>query len=292
MKYLLLLLPIVLISLCSSLPNIPFVSQQLETVISDLSNPDIFVKVEALSSQIRGGRDFKVFFELRNKQSYDLTGINFDVYDHPCIEDSGNFKMATPRDCKDTILKPNESCTWTWRWTAKGSDIDKLCQIKFVVSYAAHNTLHQDIAVLSAAEYERREIEGTLGGISITSSSPQGPLNIFLTFSEPQPFLADLSGYGMDINYHNRGNGFFENIVIGLTVPSNMLSLSCEDYESGSLRQPWSNYLKFIKGRSVSSICTFDTSSPAVMDVQPFSMDIDYTYKIYNTIPISIIAGG
>jgi hypothetical protein len=216
MKYLLLLL-IVLISLCVQLPEIP---AQPGAVTVDRGSPDIFINVETRSSEIKSGRNATVYFELRNKQSYDLKNVRFEVYDHPCFT-SGDFSKDI------TTLKSNQSVVWSSRWTSDKSTIDRQCPIKFSTSYEATNSIYQDIAVLSQAEYDQREEAGTLQNIPIQSSSARGPLNIYLTFSEPQPFIANQE-YTMYINYYNTGDGLLGDLNgnIFLTPPNN-INLNC-----------------------------------------------------------------
>ncbi len=50
--------------------------------------------------------------------------------------------------------------------------------------------------------------------------------------------------------------------------------------------------LKFIKGRAPQSICYFETSSAPTIDVEPFIIDVDYTYILHNSILITVKSGG
>jgi len=73
--------------------------------------------------------------------------------------------------------------------------MDKDCKVKFRIEYDAENSLFQDIAVLSKAEYEQREVSGTLYNIPIQSFYPDSPLRISLSFSEAQPFMENEKYY-------------------------------------------------------------------------------------------------
>ncbi|NIM46676.1 MAG: hypothetical protein GTN40_00760 [Candidatus Aenigmarchaeota archaeon] len=288
MKYLLLLLPIVLISLCSILPPFPSLPQP-ETFLIDPGSPDLYIKAETTSSEIRGGREVQVFFELRNKQLYDLNNVNLIVYDYPC------FDVATNKFLKDDCgtdasgtLKANQTCMWHWRWKSEESEIDRRCIIKFFVAYSATSSVFQDIVVLSESEYVVREVEGTLQDIPIQSTFAKGPLNVYLTFSESQPFIADLSGYDMYINYNNRGDGFFDNLDIKFTAPNNIIISSCPNYTSSGGTFTLNKDLKFIKGRAVPTICEFSTAPQTIMSIKSLNMDIGYKYTLYNHIPITV----
>lgn len=294
----LLILFVVAVSLCSelpfSLPEIPTGTSQGAATI-DSGSPDIYVNVETLASEIKSGRSMQLFFELGNKQLYDLTNVYFEVYDHPCFNiASNNFSY----NCKDGTLRSNETCSWSWRWDSdtEGSNADRTCQIKFLVSYSATNSIFQDIAVLSETEYNQRETAGTLNSIPIQFNSAKGPLQVYLTFSEPQPFIADQSGYSMFINYNNAGDGLFadetNDIDIRLNVSDNIKDLSCGDQYTGSFPNFQLNKdkpLKFIKGRSVPTICSFSTSSDvSTMSIRSLNIEIGYKYTLYGSFPIIV----
>ncbi|NIO44606.1 MAG: hypothetical protein GTN36_03575 [Candidatus Aenigmarchaeota archaeon] len=285
MKYLLLLLPIILISLCSILPPLPEIPLPLEPQVftTDVGSPDIFIKVETLSSVIRGGREAQIYFELRNKQLYDLKNVVLDVYDHPCFP-SGDFKKE---DCGSSgTLKSNQSCFWFPRWRSDETSIDRNCLIRLSISYEATNSVFQDIAVLPKHEYIQREIEGTLQDVPIRSSSAKGPLNVYLTFSEQQPLLGD-EECTIHINYNNMGDGLVKKSgkpFIELTVPNNMLNFNCDGYSGNELTDPPT----FIKGRAVPTECGFKTEDVDVMDIKSLGIDINYKYVIYNSIPITV----
>lgn len=291
MKILILLLVffVVLVSMCSELPfelplpNIEIPSETQGAATIDSGSPDIYVNVETLSSEVKSGRSMQLFFELRNKQQYDLTNINFDVYDHPCFDVSDN---GFSYDCKDGILRSNESCVWSSRWTAdsEGSSGDRTCQIKFKVSYEATNSIFQDIVVLPQVEYNQREIDGTLNNIPIQFTPAKGPLQIYLTFSEPQPFIASQPSYSMFINYNNAGDGFFDSTDVNL-VPSNNIILTCpDDYTSNHLTRT----LTFVKGRSVPTDCSFSTAAADTISIRSFEIKTGYKYTLYGSFPITV----
>jgi len=293
MKYLLLLLlPIVLISLCSLLPELPLPVQP-EIFTTDIGSPDIFIKVETISSVIKGGREAQIYFELRNKQSYDLRNVTLSVYDRPCFDIAANSGKFEKDNCGSSgTLKANQTCLWFWRWESTASDIDRQCLIKFSTSYEATNSVFQDIAVLPKSEYIQREMEGTLQDVPIQSTSAKGPLKVYLTFSEQQPLMAEKGKsleYSMFINYNNIGNGLVEKTddepFIKLTVPNNIENLECDGYSGNELENPPT----FIKGRAVSTDCSFNTKDDVpAMDIKSLGIDINYTYVIYNSIPLTV----
>jgi hypothetical protein len=297
-KIILILLPIVLISLCSYLPDLqlPFLTENTQVANIDSGSPDLFLNVETTSTDIKGGRGIQVIFELRNKQSYDLKNVELKVYDYPCFSATSSDELDMCPNCHTNCsggkLRANQSCIWSWRWNSDTSDVDRQCSIKFLVTYKAKNSIYQDIAILPETEYLQRQVANTLSNIPVHSSSASGPLNVYLTFSEAQPFIAGEEGYGMYINYNNAGNGFFGDMSgkINLTAPDNIENLNCgTDYDS---TLTLNRKLDFINGRSVPTNCNFDTISAPTLNIRSLSIDVGYTYTLYNSISITVRGTG
>ena len=293
MKYILFLIPVVLVSLCTQLPDLlpelPFLQAQ-KIVTSDMGNSDIFIKAETSSSQIKAGRSVQVIFELRNKQLYDLKNVYFEVYDHPCFPNNLNSGLFTKNDCgEDGTLRTNQTCIWNWRWTSETSDIDRQCTIRFKTSYELTNSIFQDIVVLPEPEYLQKEVEGTLKDIPIHHSSAKGPLDISFSFSEPQPFMESQTGYNMYINYYNKEQGFIKDLNIRITIPNN-IDLTCEGYTKTGNKLVLNKELKFIKGRAVPTICNFTTFPTSTISIRSLSLTANYKYVLYNSIPIMVKA--
>jgi len=292
-KIILILLPIVLISLCSYLPDLqlPFLTGNTQIASIDSGSPDLFLNAETTSADIKGGRSVQVIFELGNKQNYNLNNVKLVVYDHPCFVSGEPLPAFNKTDCGNGgTLRANQSCIWSWRWDSDTSDMDRQCSIKFLVTYEAKNSIYQDIAILPETEYIQRQLAKTLSNIPVRSSSAAGPLNVYLTFSEPQPFIANESGYGMYINYNNAGNGFFGNMSgkINLTAPDNIENLSCANYSKSGSILTLNKKLDFINGRSVPTNCNFSTISAPTLNIRSLSIGVDYTYTLYNSISITV----
>jgi hypothetical protein len=296
-KIILILLPIVLISLCSYLPDLqlPFMTGNTQVATIDSGSPDLFLNVKTTSTDIKGGRSVQVIFELRNKQDYNLNYVKLVVYDHPCFPSGEPSPAFNKTDCGNGgTLRANQSCIWSWRWNSETSDVDKDCSIKFLVTYEAKNSIYQDIAILPETEYLQRQEANTLSNIPINSNSPSGPLNLYLTFSESQPFIAGGKDYDMYINYNNAGNGFFGDMngKIKLTSPNNIENLDCINYSKSGSILTLNKELDFINGRSVPTNCKFDTLSEPTLNIRSLSVDIDYTYTLYNSISITVRGTG
>jgi hypothetical protein len=282
---LLLIVPVVLVSLCTQLPSLPFGDMFQDTgSVVESGSPDILVKATSFSSQIKSGRSAQVSFELSNLQQYDLTNVILEVYDHPCFpDDSAKFIQQYAK------IRPNQTVSWTWRWNSDPSDIDRACMIKFSVKYTANNYVYQDIAVLPESEYIQKESEGTLNDIPISSSYAKGPLNVYPTFSEPQPFMAGppgqvMTGYVMKINYFNTGSGFFDSTSVTLNIPDNIAVSGCEDFSNLAR----TDKIDFIKGKAIPSECDFSTVSVPEMSIRSLGINLVYTYSVYNSFTITV----
>ena len=267
------------------------------SAIIDSGSPDIYFKANIPVTEVRAGREIQISFELDNKQSRELKDVNLTVYDHPCFI-SGNFTnfMAS--------IKLNQTRMWTWIWKSDPSiNLQKICPIRFKLSYESDYSHFQDIAVLPEGEYYQRESEGTLGNVPIGSTSSSSPLDIQLTFSENQPLIANQS-YFMYINYLNTGEGYFDsskipNPDITLSSPVNIAinSSHCGDYRSVSAN----NYhlepkdgngnlinLLFLRGKATPTTCEFITNSVPAMDIKSLSLTATYKYELDNSISITV----
>jgi hypothetical protein len=330
MRYLLLLV-IVLVSLCAGLPEIPFINpgnatkiQQAGMITIDTESPDIFISAEIVPSEIKSGRDATIFFELRNKNTFDLKNISLEVYDS-CVF-SGEFKKEIDE------LKSNRSARWSWKWSSEKVDLDRGCNIKFRTTYDADYSIFQDVAVLTSSEYQAREVAGILPAIPIQSSSTVSPFKISLSFSESQPFVEN-ENYRMYMDYFNQGAGVIDFKALTIAFPDNLKNFTCNDYrrltesevcslaydtKPGDLR--WNSYcdsnnddiinliditswsildelsnilnitrkLNFINNRASGSTCNFTTVASQEMDIKSLTITASYKYILDNSISIRV----
>jgi hypothetical protein len=286
MKYLL-LMAIVLISLCTDIPNfpdIPFLNTpQPGTSKIEFSNGDIYVNVNALPSEISGGGNVVLYFQITNKANYDLEDVSLNLYDTCVFEGGGSEPIGT--------LKSNRTNSTKWALTSKPITLSRDCNIKFALSYNGKFTFYQDVVVLSQSEYNIRLLDGTLHNIPIKTSSSSSPLQISLTFSEDQPLLEN-TDVNAQISYAYTGNGFIDvgagDVKINLPSPSN-LEVSGDycrgDYDDGlSLRES----LKFINKRASPTTCTFGAKASDMIDIKLLTITADYTYTIDGSVPVRV----
>jgi len=223
MRYLL-LLAIVFVSLCTQLPiEIPFLTpvQESSLALEVTTDPNLYLKVETLPKEVKEGKNISIFFEMRNKGDSILENINLYVYDQ-CIFSDGNKKTIS-------VLKPDRTERWSWRWKAGNIELPTDCKIKFRTDYESNFSLFQDVAVLTESEYYIKEQEGTLESIPISSSSSYSPLSISVSFLEKQPFLEE-DEITMTIGYSYIGDGIMNVSDITIDIPNNLQFVSCSDY--------------------------------------------------------------
>ncbi|MEM5872441.1 MAG: hypothetical protein QXD55_01075 [Candidatus Aenigmatarchaeota archaeon] len=273
---------IILFSLCT-IPEIPFLSsnasvQKASLLIIDQESPDMFVSMEAIPSEVKAERNVNIYFELRNKNNYDLKNVSLLIYD-PCI-----FTGETSKSIGD--IKANRTYSFSLKLTAGKTDLDKNCNIKFKIEYNAENSLFQDIAVLTKSEYEQRELAGTLSNIPIQSFYPDSPLRITLSFSDDQPFMEN-ENYYLYLDYYNKGGGFIEvkKGDIKITAPSNVKDFSCKDYDSNLAIN---RNLNFINNRASTSTCSFTAIATQPTDIKSFAITTSYKYILDGSILIKV----
>jgi hypothetical protein len=312
MRYLL-ILAVVLVSLCTGLPEIPFINsgntsiQQAGLLIIDAESPDAFVRVD-YQPEVITGRPENILFDIENKNNFNLENVDLTIYD-PCV-----FTGDTTKNIGE--IKANRSATFSLKLTAGNTDLDKDCNVKFKLSYNTSYSLFQDIAVLSQSEYEQREAAGTLNDIPIQSSSPSSPFKISLTLLGEQPFING-EKYYMSINYANIGSGFIEvkKYDIGIATPTNIKDFTCSDdyistssasasassggFSGGASGRPigvvgqlpnfiLNKDLIFISNRAPTSTCTFTASTSQPMDIKSLTITASYKYVLYNSILIKV----
>jgi len=287
-----LLIFIVLISLCTDIPNfpdIPFLNTPIQTGTSgiEISNEDIYINVDVLPSEVSGGGNVTLYFQIMNKANYNLEDVSLSLYD-PCVFNDGNAKEKPIGQ-----LKSNHTDTTFWTLTSKVITLTRDCKLKFAVSYRGNSTFFQDVVVLDQSEYNTRLYEGTLHNIPIRSSSSSSPLKVSSTFIEEQPLL-DGSSSDVQINYEYTGSGFIEVEAggVSITIPDNLevsTDLCKGDYNppSGGV-MTLKDSLKFINRKVSPSTCTFIAKASQLIDIKPLTINANYKYTIDSSIPVRV----
>ena len=282
MRYLL-LLAIVFVSLCTQLPiEIPFLTpsvQQSSFALEVTSDPDIYLKVETLPKEVKEGKNISMIFEVRNEANSDLENINVYAYDQ-CVFSGDNKKSIS-------MLKPDRTERWTWKWKAGNIELPTDCNIKFRTDYENDFSLSQDVAVLTESEYYIKEQEGILEDIPISSSSSSSPLSISVGFLENQPFV-DGDEVTMSIGYSYIGEGIMNISDITISIPSNLEFVSCSDYNKVDTSLKLTRKLNFINNKASSSNCKFTTKASQPMGIKSLSLTARYKYVLDNSISVRV----
>ncbi len=192
---------------------------------SSLENPDISLEITSIPTQVKAGRNITLTTNISNNRQTDLKDVSVTLYD-PC------FFLGNTNIIEDLELRPNRSKYVMTKLKAGDTSFERECDIKFKTEYTTDYNMERSIAVLQETEYYNRELQGTLGDISLHSSTTESPLNIVITFSEPLPFIDNDEVY-MYIDYSYSGDGYITKIDQGditIEFPSN-LEVDCNDYE-------------------------------------------------------------
>jgi hypothetical protein len=276
------ILSVLSLSMCTGMPDMDFfggnVSEAGFTTIESGSQ-NLFMAVEVVPSQVKSGRSVTLRFSIQNNNPYDIEDVSISVYDM-CV-----FTGESSKDLGD--IKANRSAEETIKLESSEIDLDRQCDIKFMISYNAQQVFTQDFAVLSASEYEQMELAGTIGTIPVSSFSQSGPLTVTMRLSDEQP-LVDGEEYYLYIDYYSSGEGVIEvgSGDIAIHKPSSISDFECDDYYSSSLKI--SKSLSFVSGRAQNSVCSFTAESSSPMTIGTMTVTADYSYKVYGSVPILV----
>ena len=278
MRYLI-VLAIVLTSMCIS--NV----QQASVILEDNSQTDVFLKAEAIPTQVRTGRSLDMIFEIRNKREDSITNATLLAYDQ-CV-----FSGDSSRTFQE--IKSNETKRWSWKWETGSVNFERDCSISFKLDYSANFSRSQSIAVITENEYNQRDAAGTLSSITTSTSSTTNPIDVIFSFSKSFPLLEG-DRVSIFIDYINKENGLIDKLDAGdikIKTTRNMDDIDCNDYDLQGDELVLNRNLKFFGGKAPRSTCTFtatvSTTSP--VDVQTINLIATYKYSLDNSLAVKVI---
>ncbi|MHA2031542.1 MAG: hypothetical protein ACW99Q_19360 [Candidatus Kariarchaeaceae archaeon] len=288
MRYLILaLITIVLISGCIEFPE----SQQATLgFVEKTDNPDVYLSSQSTPTEVKGGRNITLIFNITNKQGFDIENVSLSVYDQ-CIF-TGESEWSSDK------LRVNRTQLWNWKWSSPKVELEKDCEVKLRTEYDSQYNLTQDIIVLAETEYYIREQTGNLSDLQPSLSSSLSPLKISLRFSDTQPFLEN-ENITMFIDYENIGDGFIEIDNITMIVPKNLQGI-CNHYTNSGVISPeyeigvsgnefvLNRELTFFNNKATESTCTFTTNATQIIDQQILSITAHYKYMFDNSMIIKV----
>ena len=287
MKYALLLSFVIFSSLCT-IPNIPGLPTSLPVSQASLgfqvtSDPDLLLAMNATPSQVQSGRTLVLDFEIKNNENVDLKDFNIFAYDQ-CL-----FSGESTWTPTDGTLRRNEVRFFTFKWTAQSVDFIRECNLKFRTQYTANTTVEQDVIAFKESEIIRYEQLGLLSSITPNVYARTSPLAIKINFSKPQP-LTDQDTVFMYIDYENVGDGLVDIQSITITLPTNLIFNSCNDYVKTSNDTITLNKkINFIKNTGSQSTCSFTVNATKAQDTQFLSLIAMYKYMLDNSIIVKIL---
>lgn len=291
MRNLLLLsmLSIVLVSFCVS--NV----QQASVVLEDNSQTDLYIKAEAIPTQVMEGRNLTMSFEVRNKRPDTIKNVSILAYDQ-CL-------FSGPDSMNFSSIRSNETKRWSWSWSTGNVNYARDCKVSFRAEYDANFSRTQSLPVLTESEFNQRDSTGTLNSIPFTTDSTSNPIDIILSFSKTPPFIEN-EQVTMFIDYVNKENGFIDTLNAGdvnIAITNNMGNIACNDYGfatieidgrfASSRTLSLNRNLKFIGGRASRSTCTFTAgvSTQSPVDIETLTLTANYKYVLDNSLTVKVI---
>jgi hypothetical protein len=258
--------------------------QQASVVIEDTAQTDIYVRAEAIPTQVKSNRNLDVIFEIQNKKTDPISDVKFLAYDQ-CLFSGNNSKNFTD-------IETNTTKEWSWKWMTGPTGFDMDCKIKFKVDYLANFTRTQIIPVLTESEYNQRDAAGTLSSIPATTYSSTAPIDIIISFSQSFPF-EEGDKVTFFIDYVNKEKGLidkFDARDVRIKTTGNMNSISCNDYILSGNELVLNKELKFMGGRAPRSTCSFTAavSGQSPLDVQTLTLTAKYKYSLDYSLTVKV----
>jgi len=276
------LLSILLVVLVSGCINFGGASVAAFGISETVDNPDIYLKIETSSDNVKSGRTMQVKVTLENRGQDSLDSINVTAYDM-CLFEGDNEKHIDK-------LRSNRTNQWTWKWTAGDTQFERDCNIGFLTEYQTDAYISKTVNVLKESEYYTRELQQTLDEISVNEYSTGGSLKITTEFSEPQPLLEGEDIY-LYIKYEDIGNGILNQINAGdiiISVPENLANGTCSGYMFDGTNFVLDQDLKFVNRKAPATSCKFTTAATQLIDSGEITITATYKYQFYNSLLLGV----
>jgi len=260
------------------------------------STQDLILQTEFYPEEVKTGKEMNLGFLIEAKKP--LQNVNLNIYD-TClfsVKESpqkmtgnprgGNIITADKDNTTIDLIQANTTKVLKFKLTAGQTEFERDCNIAFKISYEANASVTQDFVVLSDAEYMERQRAGTLSAFDISYFKTDSPLDMALSFSEPQPFQNATEIY-MNIDYTNIGSGFLDKLEknsVEIVLPNNIEKSECNDFTQGKLNKE----KKFINNKAPSSTCKLITKTSRAVDAKRITVNAKYKYNLDNYITVKI----
>lgn len=280
-----LLVSVILVTLVAACVQLPWGRQQVGTTSQvTIENPDISVKVSAFPSEVKGGRNISVTWNIINNQLTALKNVDVDVYDQ-CLF-SGNNSMHFDN------ISANRNLLWNWHWSSQPTQFERDCEIKFKVSWDTSSMLSQDLTVLSDSEYFAREQADTLDELATMPIASNSPVTLSLVLSEPLPWTNSSIVY-IYTDMADTGGGLMSKLLkdsVNITVPANLdpTTAFCDEYRLEGNVMVLNRDIEFINKEAPSLTCTFNTLTDRPIKTGTLSISANYKYELYDSFTIKV----
>jgi hypothetical protein len=273
------LIAIIFVSGCINLGG----TKALFGILEVTDNPDVYLKVDTSTDEVKSGRMAQLQFTLSNKGTLPMTDISVNAYDL-CLFIGNTSKNITE-------LKANRTSVWLWSWNATDAEFERDCNIKFRTTYETQSSISKTVNVLKESEYYSREANGRLGEVPTTTISSDNSLAMTVEFSEDQPFLENEDVYAY-INYNDVGPGILSSLDRGnviINVSSN-LEGTCSGYRKDGARNAYilDSTLRFANKKAPSTTCTFKTKASQLIESGEIRITATYKYQFDNSLLLKV----
>ena len=242
---------------------------------------NIIVSSDVYPTEVYENKNTSLYFSVSNNG--DTTVNNFDLmFTDLCEFNGGSLEK------KIDELKPGDYEEWDWDLNAKETNTEKLCTLRYDMSYEGSSTALYDIAAISENEQQKLLRENKIEEIKLNYFKTKSPIDIDISLSKEQPILEDSSFY-LYVDLTNVGGGYIEKIEKGhasIKYPDFLELENCDDYDSnGNLNTD----LKFVKGKAKRSTCKFKVKKGTVIsEIGRFEIKVNYKYMYHKTINVKI----
>ena len=280
-----LILSIVLVTLVAACVQLPWNTSSVTSATGEtaMENPDLSINVSAFPTEVKGGRNISVTWNIQNNQLIGLKDVNVEVYDQ-CLF-SGESKKHFDE------LRPNGMQIWMWSWSSQTTQFERDCEVKFKVTWNSTAFVTQDINVLSETEFYTREQAGTLSDLAGSMTSTTNPITISLDFSEQPPWLNGSTVY-MNMGIADTGGGFISklpNNSINITVPNDTGTVVCDEYRTVVPNLLVLNRdINFANKEATPLSCTLEIFTNNILSTGTLGVTTNYKYELDDSFTVKI----
>lgn len=258
-----------------------------------IASEKLSISATSVLSELEGGETTDLLFDLKNTGNMSIGDVKINLTD-TCV-----FNSTKKKESKNIgDLDPGQAADWNLRMESEPVDIERMCDIRYRVSYDSNATARYDIAALSEDEYLRLKRGGDLKKeVSLNYYKTDTPVDIQISLSDKQPVVGGDRFY-LTLKLVNQGNGKVEgqkikedNLV--LEYPDFLTYKRCQDV----MTDPSDNSVKlkgdrtFYEGETTPMTCGFkvEENQIGISEQGVFKVRVKYKYVLNEKISIKVI---